>query len=73
MTLTPEYADRHGWMLDTSSIPWLAYRGPQWAPYATAHVIPNHRGIWPFPEIAVAHAFAVIQGRFPQHGQADIA
>ena len=41
MTITPEYADRHGWMLDTSSVPWLAYRGPKWAPYATAHCAPQ--------------------------------
>lgn len=42
--MTPEYADRHGWMLDTSSVPWLAYRGPRWAPWATCHCRPLRNG-----------------------------
>ena len=59
MTITPEYADRHGWMLDTSSVPWLAYRGPRWAPYATAHVTPVTPAMrWKAVQSAVLGALA---------------
>lgn len=40
--MTDAYALRHGWAVhQTGSGVNLAYRGPLWAPYATAHCRPT--------------------------------
>ncbi len=42
--MTDEYALAHGWtVLLTGGAVNLAYRGPLWAPYATAHCAPSAR------------------------------
>ncbi len=42
--MTDAYARAHGWaVLLTGGGVNLAYRGPLWAPYATAHCAPSAR------------------------------
>ncbi len=44
--MTDAYALAHGWsVLLTGGVVNLAYRGPLWAPYATAHCAPAPR-VW---------------------------